>query len=344
VDARTWLHAAVLAALAQLGGEDARPPQPLRIAWIDAEGGAATLVVTPAGEALLVDAGWPGERDARRIADAARAAGVDTIDHCVITHYHTDHLGGVADLARLMPIARFYDPGPPRDPGKDVKAPRVESYLAAAGGRRTVLRTGDVLPLRGVHAEVVCADGLVRGEEKGSQRARACTAEPPHATALDDDLSDNVRSVGLLLELGDFRFLALADLPWKLEHALVCPVDRIGPVDVLQASHHGHHDSNDPVLLAALRPTVTVVNNGPTKGCTPEAFPHLSSSPGLQGLFQLHRSLLPGARNTAPARIANDAERCAGEPLWLTLAPERATYTLEIRAQGTRDEYAVRSD
>jgi competence protein ComEC len=335
------LSALLLAVLAQPGSD---APQPLRIAWIDVEGGAATLVVTPAGESLLVDAGWPGERDAQRIADAARAAGVTAIDHLVITHYHTDHLGGVADLARLLPVRRYYDPGPPRDPGDDVKAPRVASYLATAGDRRTVLRTGDVMPLAGVRAEVVCADGLVLGEEKGSQRARTCAAEPPHAAALSDDDSENVRSIGLLLELGDFRFLALGDLPWDHEHALVCPVDRIGRVDVLQASHHGHHESNDPVLLAALRPAVTVVNNGPEKGCTPEAFPHLAGSPGLQGLWQLHRNVTRDARNTDAGRIANDRERCAGEPVWLELDPDGSRFIVEIRAKGTRETYPVARD
>src|SRR5688572_3801669 len=74
----------------------------LDIFYIDVEGGAATLIVTPAGESILVDAGWPGfeGRDAKRIEKAMKAAGVTAIDHLIVTHYHTDHYGGVPELGK----------------------------------------------------------------------------------------------------------------------------------------------------------------------------------------------------------------------------------------------------
>ena len=46
-------------------------PKTLDIYFIDVEGGAATLIVTPLGESLLVDSGFPGDRDPQRIFHVA---------------------------------------------------------------------------------------------------------------------------------------------------------------------------------------------------------------------------------------------------------------------------------
>src|SRR5262245_371475 len=80
---------------------------------VDVEGGEATLFVSPSGESLLVDTGWPGfdGRDADRIAAAARQAGVKQIDYLVATHFHADHIGGTAALAARLPIRHFIDHG-----------------------------------------------------------------------------------------------------------------------------------------------------------------------------------------------------------------------------------------
>ncbi len=97
----------------------------LQIIWTDVEGGAATLIVAPSGQSLLVDTGWGqnDDRDAKRIVAAAQSAGLKKIDMLWITHFHTDHVGGVPALAKLIPIDKFYDHGDsieattPREPG-----------------------------------------------------------------------------------------------------------------------------------------------------------------------------------------------------------------------------------
>src|SRR5262245_26494749 len=83
------------------------------IYWIDVEGGASTLFISPTGESLLFDTGYPGngDRDAKRIYAAAQKAGLRQIDHVVISHWHADHVGGVAALSKMIPIAKFYDHG-----------------------------------------------------------------------------------------------------------------------------------------------------------------------------------------------------------------------------------------
>src|SRR4029079_2077377 len=87
----------------------------LEIFFIDVEGGQAALIVTPAGQSLLIDAGYAGRdaRDAERIMAAAREAHVDHIDYLLITHFHNDHVGGGADLAERLSILRFIDYGMP---------------------------------------------------------------------------------------------------------------------------------------------------------------------------------------------------------------------------------------
>ncbi len=311
----------------------------LRIVWIDVEGGAATLVVTPAGETLLIDAGWPGARDAERIAQAARAEGASRIDHLLITHFHTDHWGGVADLARSLPIGRFYDRGLPDELPEDVKPQHERAYRETVGDRRTVLQAGDTIQLAGVQIRVLCADGTTAGEPAGAPQTRPCTEHP----AKPDDESDNARSLGFLLTSGDFEFLNLGDLTWNVEHKLVCPQNLVGTVDVYQTSHHGHEESNNRALLEAVRPTVTVVNNGARKGCSASTFRCLDRLSSIEDIFQLHRNVTTGpADNATPEFVANDEESCQGQSIRLMLDPSGETYTVEIPSKQKSQTYPVK--
>src|SRR6266850_3422541 len=94
----------------------------LQIYFVDVEGGQATLFVTPAGQSLLIDTGWPGNngRDADRIVAAAHDAGISKIDLVLITHYHDDHVGGAPQLAERIPIGAFIDHGENRETTDEV--------------------------------------------------------------------------------------------------------------------------------------------------------------------------------------------------------------------------------
>src|SRR6476620_7974429 len=73
-------------------------PRGLDLYFIDVDGGAATLVVSPERESILIDSGWPGfeDRDPKRIVHVLKdVAGLDHLDHLVTTHWHRDHFGGV---------------------------------------------------------------------------------------------------------------------------------------------------------------------------------------------------------------------------------------------------------
>ena len=333
---------ALLLALALLAAPAQDADKGLRIAWIDVEGGAATLIVTPEGESLMMDCGWPGTRDVERIVKTAAQLGVKKLDHYLTSHWHTDHWGGVEALAQALPIARFYDHGFPEGAAKDVDAKLKEAYLRATGGKQIVLKPGDTVPLKGADVKVVAAHGIVLGETAGAPQVRPCEANPAHP-AKPEDSSDNARSLAWVLSYGDFQFLDFGDLTWNVEHKLVCPRNLIGTVDLYQATHHGLDASNHPALLAAVQPTVIVVNNGAKKGGTAAAFKWFKEQPTVKDIFALHRNVsTTPADNAAPELTANDDEKCDGHGLLVTVAPGGKSFTVRVPSKGTSRTYASR--
>src|SRR6266849_3763791 len=116
------LTVCVALALMPALGENAENEHGLDIYFVDTEGGAATLIVTPLGESVLIDCGNPGACDAERIhKTATEQAVLKAIDHLIITNWHADHYGGVNRLAQLMPIRSDYDLGIPDQLADDPK-------------------------------------------------------------------------------------------------------------------------------------------------------------------------------------------------------------------------------
>jgi beta-lactamase superfamily II metal-dependent hydrolase len=302
----TRLVSALLTALFAVSLSSAAGP--LEIFFIDVEGGQSTLIVTPAGESLLVDAGWDGGRDVERIAAAARAAGVTSIDYLLITHFHRDHAGGVPELVKRLPVRTFvdHDNAMPGDAG----AGPIVAALAPvrSGGKHMVAKPGDRVPLRGVQVDVVSSAGATIAKPLvGSATSNtACPATAPDAA----EPIENPRSTGVVLTFGRFRFVDLGDLSGRSLFALFCPSNLLGRADLYLVPHHGGSDVVYPATFA-VRPRVAIMNNGETKGGAAEAFQALHASQGLEDVWQLHRSLAAGARNFADARIANLDEKTA---------------------------------
>lgn len=285
----------------------------LRIFFIDVEGGQATLIVTPAGQSMLVDTGWPGfnGRDADRIVAAARQAGIKQIDFLLITHFHMDHVGGVAQLVERIPVRTFMDHGSNVETSKQAKDLYSAYLKAAARATRRVLKPGDTIPLRGVDVTVLTSNGEhIQTALAGAGRPNSdCAGVKP----LGPDSSENAQSIGFLLTYGKFRFLDLGDLTWDKELALMCPSNPIGTVDVFLVSHHGMAISNSPALVWAVHPRVAVMDNGAKKGGAPKAWSVVEKSPGLEDLWQLHYSVPGGAsHNVAEKFIANVGETDTG--------------------------------
>ena len=290
----------------------AAPAQPrLDIYHVDVEGGAATLIVTPARESVLVDAGWPGNdgRDVGRIQAAMKAAGISRIDHLIVTHYHTDHVGGLPPLLAKVTVGTIHDHGlmsPPHDPDY---AKNYEAYVAAVPQRKG-LAAGDAITLKPsadgtpVSLAVVAAHGKVVSRASAPRNTR-CGSVPAKAV----DTSDNARSVAFVLSFGAFDFFDAGDLTWNTEAELVCPNTNVPKVEVYQVTHHGLDASNHPLLVEALAPTVAVMNNGAKKGGSAATVKTLKSLPSLKALYQLHRNVATGPEdNTVPELVANPDE------------------------------------
>jgi competence protein ComEC len=289
----------------------------LQIFFIDVEGGQATLLVSPSGESLLVDAGWPGfnGRDADRIAAAAKQAGISRIDFLVVTHFHTDHVGGVPAIAAKLPVGTFIDHGESVE--HDAQADALYRAYTDARGKslHLVVKPGDIIPIKGLDVRVVTAAGEhitapIAPTAPAGKAAASATGQPNTLCAAytprDTDPSENARSVGIVVTFDRFRFVDFGDLTWNKEHDLVCPNNAIGPIDLYLTTHHGLSQSNAPVLVHALRPRVAVMNNGAKKGGSPEAWQTVHDSPGLLDLWQVHYATAGGAdHNVAEPFIAN---------------------------------------
>ena len=319
----------------------------LDIYFIDVEGGQATLIVTPAGESLLVDTGYAGSggRDAGRIMAAARAAGIKQINYLVITHFHPDHDGGVVELAQQIPIRTFVDHGGfAPEAEKAVNAASTAAYQAylpvRAKGKHINARPGDRLPMKGLEVVVVSSGGATIAKPMSGASS---SANPACATPTPDagDRLENPRSTGFHLRFGQFRFIDLGDLTGPPLYALVCPDNKLGGIDVYLVPHHGGDDVAHPSLVAALRPRVAVVNNGETKGGGAKMFAMLRSAAGLEDVWQLHRSRNAGVENVADERIAN-VDETTGH--WIKLsASEDGSFRMTNQRTGATKTYPRRN-
>jgi competence protein ComEC len=316
---RIALISALLAATSLSGAS-----KNLEIYWIDAEGGAATLIVTPSGESLLVDTAnrTPDDRDAKRIFDTAQKAGLKKIDILLTTHFHGDHIGAMPALAKLIPIEMYMDHGESVEIARPNVATAYKAYVEQAGTHRRILKAGDKIPLKGVDVEVVESAGkaITRPLKGAGAKNASCADFQAHGPEQDPD---NDQSVGIVLRYGKFDFVDLGDLTWNYEQKLVCPNNLIGKIDLYQTTHHGLDRSNSPQFIQAIQPTVAVMNNGPRKGGPASVFETLRKSPGLEDIWQGHLALgVSKEVNTDEKMIANmePTAQCTGNLLKASVA------------------------
>src|SRR5215212_7252003 len=281
------------------------PTKQLQIYVVDTEGGKAALWVSPSGQSLLIDSGNPGDRDLDRIMAAINDAGLKQIDFLISTHYHVDHVGGLTELAKRIPIAHFIDHGPSVEPRQQVQGFDTAYAELYGKAKHTVVKPGDKVPIAGLDWRIVTSAGKalktpLPGGGKANPACAGVAMKEPSPT------DDNGQSVGSVITFGQFRAIDLGDLLWNNELDLVCPSNPVGTVDVYFVTHHGLDASGAPPLVHGVQPRVAIMQNGTRKGAGAQAVATIRSSPGLEDLWQLHWSYNAGIeQNSAGVFIAN---------------------------------------
>ncbi len=312
----------------------------LQVYFVDVEGGQATLFVTPAGQSLLIDTGWPGNdgRDADRIVAAAKKAGVSKINYVLITHFHNDHVGGLPQLVARIPVEAFIDHGDNRESGDaptDQGWKAYQNLLATGKFKRITAKPGDALPVQGIQATVVSSDGALIGAPlPGAGQDNASCKDSEQRPG---DQTENPLSLGTLITFGKLKLLDLGDLTWDKEMQLMCPINKLGKIDVYIVSHHGWFQSSSPALVHGIDPRVAIMDNGAKKGGTPSAWDIIEKSPHLEDLWQLHYSEEGGAaHNVASEFIANPDGPDAANYLELTAKADGSFDVFNSRTRKTK--------
>lgn len=309
---------AVLLALAAWGASPGAQSKTFDIYSIDVEGGGATLFVSPSGQSLLIDSGYQSNgRDADRIMAAARDAGLTRIDHLITSHYHGDHMGGLAELAARFPIGHLIDHGENSTPQSSGTG-FLQGYMELAGKlSRTSVKAGDKVPIAGLDWLIVASDGRVLSKPlpgAGKPNPACASVQKQEETNFED-----FHSVGSVVSFGKFRIAHLADLTVNYEFQLMCPNNPIGTVDVWIVSNHGQPRSGSAVLAHGLRPRVAIMNNAARKGGVPDVMKIVYTIPGLEDLWQQHFSLPGGQEYAVPGMfIANTLD---DQPGAVAIAP-----------------------
>jgi hypothetical protein len=203
-----------------------------------------------------------------------------------------------------------------------------------------VAHPGEVLPVTGMKVTVISSDGNVIDHSLpgGGETNKYCSV-PEDKPA---DHSENSHSLGVLVNFGKLKLLDLGDLTYDKELLFMCPVNRLGHVDIVIVSHHGLNASSSHALIDGIQPRVAIMNNAATKGGSPQVIDEVLKTPGIEALYQLHYAEKAGeGHNTATEYIANPRDSDPGNYFLLTLNPKGSFSVFNSGNKLTKD-YAAK--
>ena len=223
------------------------------------------------------------------------------------THLDLDHAGGIPLLVSKFPVGTFLDHGPNTEHDNGITDKDYGEYQAVLAKNKLNFlepKPGDVLPIHGFKATVISSDGkLIDKPMPGSGSANSYCASAPVPPA---DQTENSHSLGIEIQFGKLTLLDLGDLTKDKERDLMCPVNKLGHIDIYIVSHHGWEQSSSTPLIDAIQARVAIMDNGAKKGGSTPVLKDIKAAPGLETLWQLHYSEEGGTENnTAAEYIAN---------------------------------------
>lgn len=225
---------AIPASVSMLSGD---ADNTLSLHFLDVGQGDAVAIHTPGGRWVLIDAGPVDRRfNAGRqvVAPYLARKGARSIDLAIMSHAHADHIGGLAEVARRVPVGLIVEPGMPTP---DQNYREFLEWVESSGQNWRIARRGARFELDGVTLEVLHPDtvwswwGL--------------------------DLNEN--SLVIKVSWGWFTALLTGDAGLPAESYLA---GRLGRVFLLKTGHHGSKNSTGSVLLSELRPRLAVISAG----------------------------------------------------------------------------------
>ena len=309
------LSCSVALGAAALLAQSGAGAKPVEMYVVDVEGGKAAFIVAPNGQTALIDTGGGGgaavERDVTRMMEVAAAAGITKLDYLLSTHYHVDHIGGLQELVKRLPVSTFLDHGPSSEEREQVAGFQAAYAALKAGAKSQVLKVGDRVAMPGLDWRIVTAAGQVQKQPIAGAAGTGPNANCAGVTrsTMNNGGDENDWSVGSLITIGGFRLLDLGDLTGAKEFDLVCPNNPIGTVDLFMASNHGSNNANFPFFLRSIAPRVSIAQNNPGKGASVQYLQGLQSAPGFIDTWLLHWSNAgAGEWNPPAAFIANGVE------------------------------------
>ncbi len=248
-------------ASAQASSDPQNTPHYLRIIHLNVGQGDGTLIIGPDGTTVLVDAGDRG-KGRSVVAPALKVLGVKRLDYVVASHYHADHIRGMAELSAFMA-----DEGTVRFGRSDCIEPSSNDRYCKK--KTATLKAFEALPGRFVAVNSEQGDIPLGGGAMLKFLSSDARALPSGDQPTSGSIDENARSVSLLVTYGDFDYFVGGDLTGDgSDHGHntadmeILIADAVGDIDVLQVNHHGSKSSSGKAFLEAIKPEVAVISVG----------------------------------------------------------------------------------